>query len=39
METVSEYIYSDYETEDVELYAEQMIRETHRARREATRTD
>lgn len=27
METVSEYIYSDYETEDVELYAEQMIRE------------
>lgn len=27
METVSEYIYNDYETEDVELYAEQMIRE------------
>ena len=27
METVSSYIYSDYETEDVELYAEQMIRE------------
>lgn len=27
METVSEYIYNDYESEDVELYAEQMIRE------------
>ena len=27
METVSEYIYNDYETEDVELYAEQMIRD------------
>lgn len=27
MEMVSSYIYSDYETEDVELYAEQMIRE------------
>lgn len=27
METVSSYIYNDYETEDVELYAEQMIRE------------
>lgn len=27
METVSEYIYNDYETEDIELYAEQMIRE------------
>lgn len=27
METVSEYIYNDYESEDVELYVEQMIRE------------
>ena len=27
METVSSYIYSDYESEDVELYAEQMIRD------------
>ena len=27
METVSDYIYRDYESEDVELYAEQMIRE------------
>lgn len=27
MEAVSEYIYNDYESEDVELYAEQMIRE------------
>lgn len=27
METVSSYIYNDYETEDVELYAEQMIRD------------
>ena len=27
METISEYIYNDYESEDVELYAEQMIRE------------
>lgn len=27
MEIVSDYIYNDYESEDVELYAEQMIRE------------
>lgn len=27
METLSYYLYSDYESEDVELYAEQMIRE------------
>lgn len=27
METVSSYIYNDYESEDVELYAEQMIRD------------
>lgn len=27
METVSNYIYNDYESEDVELYAEQMIRD------------
>lgn len=27
METVSDYIYRDYESEDVELYAEQMIRD------------
>lgn len=27
METLSYYLYNDYESEDVELYAEQMIRE------------
>lgn len=27
METLSYYLYSDYESEDVELYAEQMIRD------------
>ena len=27
MEIVSDYIYNDYESEDVELYAEKMIRE------------
>lgn len=27
METLSYYLYSDYESEDIELYAEQMIRE------------
>lgn len=27
METLSYHLYDDYETEDVELYAEQMIRE------------
>ena len=27
MEIVSDYIYDDYGSEDVELYAEQMIRE------------
>jgi hypothetical protein len=27
METLSYYLYNDYETEDVELYAEQMIRD------------
>ena len=27
METLSYYLYSDFETEDLELYAEQMIRD------------
>lgn len=27
METLSYHLYDDYESEDVELYAEQMIRE------------
>ena len=27
METLSYYLYNDYESEDVELYAEQMIRD------------